>query len=222
MNTKIHYKRIKEVINKELQDIRRYIDVTNTFLENEFWDAYNSMEDEFMQTDISYSDSRKILENDSDLIFFGGFSSQFFLKSSLISIYNIFEHSLKSFCDLAHQILLLKIEAKELNGNDIDRYYKYLDKIVELDIKGIDHNWKQLNTYRLIRNNIVHDNSDVLQSKYKEQLIRIINADENLTIRKETGEVMIKQIDYLYNFIDLLKKFLDRLLTEFEKKIPGN
>lgn len=222
MRSTIQYKRIKEVINKDLKNIRRYIDITSNFLENNFWDAYGSMENEFMQIGIPYTDSRKIMESDSDLIFFGGISHQFFYKSSFISVYNIFEHSLKSFCDLAHKVLTLKIEAKELNGNDIDRYYKYLDKIVGLDVKKINHIWEELNSYRLIRNDIVHENSDVHQSKNKEQLIRIINANKYLTIREETGEILIKQIEYLYNFIDLLEVFLNQLVTEFEKRIPGN
>jgi len=57
-------------------------------------------------------------------------------------------------CRLAEDKYPLKI--KDLSGEGISQYYKYLKKVVGIDLDKLNPEWKTILTYNKLRNHLVH------------------------------------------------------------------
>jgi hypothetical protein len=213
--------RISKIFELDVALIRKYINDTIILFNNEYDNASNSFTAEYdlEHEDLHGSAIRQIMSTDPDLSFFGGFSPHFLKKSSLIALYSILEELLKAFCDLAQKELELKVKPNDLQGNDIEKFYKYLTKVVELDLDKKEKEWREINDYRQIRNCIVHSYSNINYSFQKDSLRLIINSNKYLSLWEETGELFINHEDYLYRFIDLMEIYLDNLILEFNKNV---
>ena len=223
MDYNLKYPKIKEIFDTDIIFIRKYIGDTITLFNNEYDNAYNDFlaEYDIANDEIPGTMYRQIMSVHPELNFFGGFSPHLLKKTSLIALYSIFEELLKTFCELAQKNLNLKIEPKDLNGSDIEKYLKYLKKVVEIDFSKMDLEWKEINDYRHIRNCIVHNYVNINESKNRDVLNKIINSNKFLSLVEDTGELYINHEDYLYSFIDLIEKFIKNLINEFELKMPS-
>lgn len=227
LNDIIKYRRIKEIFDTDIKYIRKYIDETIVLFDNEYENAYNDFVAEYdlEHEEMPGSAIRQIMSVDPDLHFFGGFSPHFMKKSSFILLYSILEELLKIFCELAQKKLHLNLKPNDLQGSDIEKFYKYLKKVAEIDLDKTEKEWGEIMDYRQIRNCIVHNYSNInnYSNKEKDTLKQIINSKNScLSLWEETGELFINHEDYLYRFIDLIEIYIDNLILEFEKKQEEN
>ncbi|QEI10976.1 hypothetical protein [Cellvibrio japonicus] len=155
------------------------------------------------------------------------------LNYSLIVFVHIeLETRLMKLCNYLHESEKLPIKAKELNGQGVTKYLKYIESFFGANINKIDE-IEDILSLGQIRNCIVHTNGFVNLSSNSAALNKIINQGKYLTKDKidlRSGEqALIKlettddgerlKIDFHYPFIlcGYASRFLESLVRSLKK-----
>lgn len=121
--------------------------------------------------------------------------------SLFISLYSFLERKLYAICIEAQK--KQKIKIKDISGDGIFKYEKYLKKVVGIDLSKSNTEWTVINQYNKLRNRIIHSPTNTIDKLNNEKLIIQFKQIEFLKIIDEDTFVV-----YEINDIQLLKKFI--------------
>lgn len=203
----------------EIKSFKDYI-IENHNSMSERQTAFNDMIEEKVK---SYPDNEQEVYEwfEDDLYQYNEFYPTMFNNSTLLSIYSFFEFSLKNLCTSLSKYWQYKIQLDDLDGrNYIEKSKKYLILIANLDLTDIDSIWQEITKFQKIRNNIVHNNSNIIRQKdkplEKQLLYPIVNSNRYLKLNIEKGTFIIENNQFLLDMLDLIEKYLTSIIGKFD------
>ncbi|MEZ5010099.1 MAG: hypothetical protein R2753_18260 [Chitinophagales bacterium] len=143
---------------------------------------------------------------------------QLYYNSIFISIYSFLEKKMFQLCKLAEVNETIKI--KDLSGEGIFKYYKYLKKVLLLDLDNLNEDWTRITKYNKLRNRLVHLTTNTIdKSENNSKLIKTIASIKNLNVidKGDYYEFEISSTKILLDFLEVIENFLDKIY--FERKV---
>ena len=144
-------------------------------------------------------------------------------KSIYLTVYSTFENEFFKLCEWCKNAKKLTLGPKDLNGSGgyIGQCRKYVVKVLNVNLDGLNDQWTNIGKYQLIRNSIAHNNG-ILKDLKKENL-DFINNSAGISIDLKSSEIQIDSVTFLKNMIDYLVEFLINVITEIvnEKAIAS-
>ncbi len=167
--------------------------------------------------------SNEILKNlDPELQ--GSYYMQFFEGENLIikelqrqqryalvmTIYSFFEGRLKSICELIEKKYNFKIKLEDLNNSDdLMKYWKYLEKVYEMEMDSIHPTFTIIKQQKVLRNIITHHEGNISINKLKKiQLVNGLSINNIGAINK----IELDESSYVNFLLKNIGLFLEKLL----------
>jgi len=137
-------------------------------------------------------------------------------KASILSIFSLVEGQLKLITKLIENEFDFKMKIKHLNGQDyLQKYWIFLTKVFEIEFENIEPEFNLINQQKYIRNKIAHRNAEVEEVKI--EFIKQFPGLEVITTGSEHF-LEIDNIDYLYNLLDTIEIFFEKLSLTIDKR----
>jgi len=202
-------------VDYPLQSIIDYIKLTDKLIDEKIkkplnkaeldYDSYLKNEDE-----LGIMDCCEAIESKANL-------KRVYYNSIFISLYTIFESSMKQFCEIAESNYEIKIE--DLSGTGIFKYKKYLEKVVKINFNSINEEWNLIEKMNQIRNQITHDVRFHFNTNAKQKVGNFSSIP--FITQKQEGELIYFSIDDK-NLILEFKKAATVILHEiyYERYLP--
>lgn len=137
-----------------------------------------------------------------------------YYNSLFISLYSFLERKLFMLSKLAENQKNIKV--KGIRGEGIFKYYKYLKKVLEIDLEHLNNEWVVICRYNKLRNTLVHYPINEIPKDNNSKLISQFKQIEFLEI-KDKGEFItfeINDVRLLSKFIKVIHKFLREIYYE--------
>lgn len=132
-------------------------------------------------------------------------------NSTIVTCYSKFEMLLKRLCLYAKDALELPHPLPSNKANLKD-FKSYLEKKVKLDLSSLDKEWKRIDSYRVVRNLIVHNNNNVVLDRRKsvssQDDYNLVSDPACFKVDEETGDFAIINPAYVFGFSDVAKRYL--------------
>jgi hypothetical protein len=150
-----------------------------------------------------------------DLIEISNFDIEYpvFLRYSIFStIYSYFEHSLSKICSQMQFNLQISLKKEDLRGNGINQSRDYLKKVIEIEFPDDSPLWQEIQNYRNLRNNIIHNKGLVsgdVSNKTQNNLNKYIESNKYLDINY-LGQVELSK-DFILEAFNNISLFWDNL-----------
>ena len=134
-----------------------------------------------------------------------------------MSSYSLFEHYFKSFSEIYTEFYDLKIKIDDLSGNNyIDKSKRYLEKVINLDLKSLINIWREITKYQRIRNKIVHNNARF--NPNEKETINELSQLNGIDIN-QFGSINITDKKFIFNFWSLFNDYINGIIKLTEEKI---
>lgn len=149
----------------------------------------------------------------------------YFYHSSIVSLYSLLEMNLNTICEKVRKDIGLPIGIKDLAGqNIIQKARNYLCKLKLIDFEKIDKEWIALTNYQKLRNLIVHQNSQLLNSNdvSNSDGYSIINHFKDIELDRFTNIFYIKDKEVIVEFLLVIEKFILNILDQLNSKEVRN
>jgi hypothetical protein len=142
-------------------------------------------------------------------------------ESLFISIYSFFEYELFRLCKKFEQEYENSIKIKEIRGYIFNQAPIYLKKIVKIDFPDKCTEWEKIGVYKIVRNSIVHRQGRLSDSqKNKNRIEKFIKDNPSLLIELDESNNNIKiSKETLFDFIETLREFFEKLYTNIPEKV---
>lgn len=194
----------------------KYFDYQDKFLLKEIDELNEKLKNKISDKDIEEQVHWINLYNEFHLDFLTGTFPDIQNKTSLIILYNTFENSLKSLCNILAKALQTPIAAADLKGDDLVKCKVFFVKLCGIDEKIFQTTtWKEIDCVRKLRNCVVHNDSDIstVIKKDKSIIKRFEKIDGFELIDKHFG--LIKS-DFLRDFLKTINSFYHILHQELK------
>lgn len=194
-------------------DLRDYHNLVEKFLKKE----KDRFERDFNDINVN-SKAKKEFNNEYHKLFINSIierlnliSRQYphnFRASFLVQIISLVESELKNICEEVQSKEKQKFSVHEIKGSDdLDKCKKYLTRLINLNISEFNKEWKFIKNCKLIRNRIVHHNSNIKEDD--KHLIDLASSDDSI-------ELFNSEISDGKTFIITDRKLIDDLLIYSE------
>jgi len=210
----------KNLIELELREIEDYLNEIST-----------DLADKQQRLDEDYKNANAQVQDDPEFdphFFFEDDIHKYFkvfpvytFNPLLLTLYGQFETWLKKLCDLDHRKGFSKVKVSDLAGsNYIEKSRKYMELIAEVSVSATDKNWIRITEIQKIRNCIAHNNSNIIKNKQvpieKQELYNLLLNDSRFNFNKERGDFYIKDKEFLFEVISLMKSYLFDLIEQLQ------
>lgn len=140
----------------------------------------------------------------------------FFRLSTFVGLYSYFENKLTRLCDAFQEKKNFTLKSSDLSGeNLIERSKRYLRLVAQLDLDSLNNEWMKIKDYQKLRNCFTHNGSNIIREKLKDlkdqSLFPIVKAFSHLDL-SPYGIVYISNDDFLFEFIDVQKTYMSKLV----------
>ncbi len=140
----------------------------------------------------------------------GSFSSR--LRASfLVSLMSALDHHLGNICYALYHMQHSQLAPHDLRGSTVERGHKYL-KAVQGFTRPENEEWEQLAAYFALRNLIVHNGSDVDESRHEQRLRSFLERTEGISCDSE-GVLEIEAV-FCRRVLTELLSFMQELQEE--------
>lgn len=210
----------KNLIELELREVEDYLKEIST-----------DLADKQQRLDEDYKNANAQVQDDPEFdphFFFEDDIHKYFkvfpvytFNPLLLTLYGQFETWLKKLCDLDHRKGFSKVKVSDLAGNNyIEKSRKYMELIAEISVSATDENWIRITEIQKIRNCIAHNNSNIIKNKQipieKHELFKLFSNDSRFNFNKERGDFYIKDKEFLFEVISLMKSYLFDLIEQLQ------
>ena len=130
-------------------------------------------------------------------------------KSMFLTCYSRFEHGINSLCRFFSKQTEYKLKLSDLKHEGIIKAQVYLKSVVGIEFPDQTTSWQDVKKYNLIRNYIVHNDSELDESEKAKEVRRFIEQKTTSTIDK--GNKIKLSKEFSINFINTLRIFLGEL-----------
>lgn len=138
-----------------------------------------------------------------------------YFRSMFISMYSFLERKTYQLCKLGEHSQTLKI--KDLSGEGVNRCYRYLKKVLNVDMALLNSQWQEIKKYNLLRNELVHNPTSIIEdTKENATKIQILKSIKELSVSYDDDGFIftIDDISLLHEFQDTTDKFLSGIYYE--------
>lgn len=191
-------------VNFQLDSFREYINLTEKTVENDIKEKIKSY-DKFLKeaSNIEIEYMHDFSDHEIKI-----HTRQLHYHSLFISLYSFLERKMYQLCRLSENHQSLKI--KDISGDGIFKYYKYLKKVLKIDLDALNKEWTEITKYNKLRNRLVHSPTNTIEKRDNKKLITILQSIENLIIvdKGEYVEFEITDKKLLMTFCKTISKFL--------------
>ena len=160
--------------------------------------------------ELGLPDAYEVFEN--DILEHSKFSSILY-NSTFIAVYSRMEMMLFDICGYTQSVENLKINVKDISGqNYLDKCKKYIKKVLDVDLSNIETLWNIITKYQRIRNSIVHKNGKIVI--IDNDLKNFITNTSGIEYDESTTLVSISNNSFIVDFCKVVKKFIHEIITE--------
>jgi len=198
-------------VDFQLDSFREYIKITEQTIDNEIKEKivrYTKFRQE--ASDLEIEIGYDFADHEIKIL-----THQLYYNSIFIALYSFLEKKMYQLCRLAERDNLIKV--KDLSDEGIYKYYKYLKKVLLIDLDKLNTEWTLITKYNKLRNQLVHfpDNS-VEKSENNSKQIKLLKSISNLKIidKENFIEFEISDKKLLIDFWSVIKKFLNKIYYE--------
>jgi DNA-directed RNA polymerase subunit F len=139
-------------------------------------------------------------------------------ESLIITIYNFLEKHLNQLCKILSQYFSSTVKLQDLKGRGVTRALIYLSKVAHLDFTKINKEKEYINNVNKLRNTVVH-NGGILPEKIDDPLN--IFVTKNMHLHGSPNNELSLEIDFIYELIDTLISFFEKLDCEVQMFITN-
>jgi hypothetical protein len=126
---------------------------------------------------------------------------QFIKPDMLINIYNLLDFWLKEICSYHKRKNNLKLEYKDIKGNnELHTYKKYLIEYVGLDLTSAEDSYNRLDELRKLRNIFIHSGGHIPENKEQE-----FSKIDGITLY---GSLVVVEEKYIWDALEYAKSYL--------------
>ncbi|NRS50993.1 hypothetical protein [Brevibacillus sp. HB2.2] len=197
------------LINFEIQKLQDYVTRIESFLQSELSEleqAIDLVDKEDDLWDFYYGKIYVMSEEFPTVLRYSVFTQA----------YSLLEHTLLRYCKLAESELELTISHKDLAGNGIEKFQKYLKKVANISFPDNTESWNAIKGYNIIRNCIAHTLGEVDEMRKAQEITSVLSKMKYIELDHSKiylGERFCD--DVLRNISD----FLDRLEENYKERI---
>ncbi len=201
-------------VDFQLDSFKEYINITEEIVDNEIKEKirrYKKFLKEASDIQIEMEYDFEQFEDHKIKIF----THQLYYNSLFISLYSFFERKMYQLCKLAEEKQLIKIN--DLSGDGILKYYKYLSKVLDLNLNELNPEWAFITNCNKLRNRLVHFPDNMIEkSENNFKQIKTLKSIRNLTIIEKENfiEFEITDKNLLLEFCSIIDKFLNNIYYE--------
>lgn len=125
-------------------------------------------------------------------------------RSALITLFSFLEYQLDKLCRLFATDQEFSISLSDLKDTGIDRSYRYLTKVVGLEIDNGTSTWRELKLIQGLRNAIVHDDGKLKKPETKKYVGASphLFGDDEVKIKEGYSEHVLEAFDIYFKEID--------------------
>jgi|LSQX01.3.fsa_nt_gb hypothetical protein len=200
-----------------IEILEKYIKYHDGFLISEVDNTKKRLEKEKIGKEIEAQIELENLYHDYILSYLESTFPDIQNKMTVIISFSLFEGILKSTCLTLAKALNSPIDYYELSGDLFSQCKIFLTKFCGISTELFGSQlWQKIDSIRLIRNGIVHNNSEVSEKlKRRKQIISQFAKINGFYIIQD--QVAFKTRDFSIYFISLVREFLIELQKEFQK-----
>lgn len=200
-----------------LEILEKYIDYHDGFLHKEVNETYKRLQQEKYGKEIEDQINLENLYHEFTLSYLESTFPDIQNKMTLVILFSVFEGMIKTTCTEIGNALRTPISYSDLRGPLIPQCMKFLTKFcgVNQSLFG-NQGWQKIDSIRIIRNAIVHNESEVsnLMAERKHIMAQFSNVNGFYIFQ---DHVVFKTSDFSKYFISLLKDFFYNLHDEFKR-----
>lgn len=144
-----------------------------------------------------------------------------YYNSLVLYIDSVLEHSLKMICQYIFDNNISNEKYPDVNRDILKNTWKYIlsTQLVSFNDKDLSKHYDTIIKVNKLRNLITHNNCNIIKFKtkpIKKQLdYNLFYSDKRLTIL-ETGQIYIKDVNYINSFITSQNLFLGEILKKIK------
>lgn len=201
------YRHHFDYILNELEDIKTFIESTDTFLA----DKKNNYEH---TNGSEYNNLRFHPE-----IHFGSIFPNILWTTTFLHSYFRLESALDQVCKNLQQTENYRIKHTDIAGNGIVRASIYLKKNCDINVPFSNNTWARLNDYNKLRNIFVHgeplvDRKKGVELAKRNEGLLITPVDFDKVALRFSKEFNLKVLQKINNFFEILKKEIQSKLDQ--------
>lgn len=136
---------------------------------------------------------------------------QLFFNSLFISIYSFLERKMFQLCQIAENNQVIKI--RDLSGDGIFKYRKYLTKILNINLDEVNAQWDLFTKFNTLRNLLVHTPLSSIDIQNNSKKVNTLKSIHGLAVKECSGalEFEIKDKQLILNFCSAIEILLIHL-----------
>ena len=214
MKAKADFDKILKDWSYPFQLFEKYLNNNKHFLKQEIKNINKELNEKQAGKPIEVQIDLENTYNEFYLNYLAGTFPDIQNKSALIILYNTIETTLVNLCKTLEEKLNTPLKHSDLHGHILEKCKKYLVKVIGIkDDVFKTETWEKIDAIREIRNCIVHNESNISQisKKGKKYVKDFTSFDGFILVNNVVG---ITNIDFLNEFLRLIKVFFDELIEE--------
>lgn len=148
-------------------------------------------------------------------------SNAMYYNSLVLYIYSVLEHSLKTICQYISDNNLSNEKFTDDNRKILEKCCNYIEstQLLCFNDKVLCKHYSTIINVNKLRNLITHNNCNIIKNKEilvkKQTDYNLFSSDKRLTI-SETGQIYIKDVNYISSFITAQSIFLELILKKLK------
>ncbi|WP_233900515.1 hypothetical protein [Tenacibaculum piscium] len=186
---------------------------------SEYLKITNSSIDEKLKTDIKeykkieHPEIASLLFDDLEM-YIKSNTLQLYYSSIIISLYSFLEQTMLELCSIAEKNNNLKIE--DISGKGIFKFKTYLEKVIHIDFKPINTEWKEVSQYNHLRNLFVHCSNSLMNESIATKRKNSIKEIKGLKFNHNSNNIIIEFENDITvrNFITTIRSFISKIYFE--------
>ena len=186
---------------------QEYLKLTEKTFQNDVKEQLNKIDDLLKSSDLYQIEYAYDYIDHETLVH----THKLYYSSLFVSLYSFLERKLYAICIEAQKKQTIKV--KDISGDGIFKYQKYLKKVIGIDFSESNTEWTIINRYNKLRNRIIHSPTNTIEKLNNEGLINEFNRIEFLNIKDEETFIVYEMDD-----VKLLKEFM-KVIHDFLRKI---
>ncbi|WP_372643471.1 hypothetical protein [Ancylomarina sp.] len=208
----------KTYLKNEFSEIRDYLNDTKDLIKSKQEKLSEHISCELKK--VSHpDDEQEIIEfHIDDIIKYQDTYIELLMNSTFITTFSLFESSFHRICEyLQNDNQLTLSDFKGIGG--IDKYRKYIEKIVELDLTSLNQKWVTIKNYGKVRNLIIHNSANFKKDKSKkleeQEMYSFITFNPSIQLKTfRKGNFYINDHKFINDFCDIGESYLEEVITK--------
>lgn len=136
-----------------------------------------------------------------------------------LTLHSSFEGKLKRICNKIEMKLDSKIKLADLNGgNDLKKFFNYLDKVFEMDMAKIQPYYDTISKHKIVRNKITHNNGIItIVEKSEITKLNLKHIEIDMIEEKDMFQIKLNN-EYILVLNENISSFYKELIPEIDER----